>query len=94
MRVFSLHAPEVECIGPFGSGGKAHKRYEFGVKASVATTLKRSKGGQLIVHAKTLPRKPYDGHTLGVVIRSLRGWPARPSIASSPIAAIAATTRR
>jgi transposase, IS5 family len=64
LRVFSLHAPEVECIGK----GKAHKPYEFGVKASLATTLKRSKGGQFIVHAKALPGKPYDGHTLAVAI--------------------------
>ena len=35
-KLYSLHAPEVECI----SKGKAHKRYEFGVKASIATTLK------------------------------------------------------
>ena len=64
LRVFSLHAPEAECIGK----GKAHKPYEFGVKASLATTLRRSRGGQFIVHAKALPGKPYDGHTLGVVI--------------------------
>jgi transposase, IS5 family len=32
LRVFSLHAPEVECIGK----GKAHQPYEFGVKVSVA----------------------------------------------------------
>jgi len=64
LRVFSLHAPEVECIGK----GKPHKPYEFGVKVSLATTLKRSKGGQFIVHAKALPGKPYDGHTLGTVI--------------------------
>jgi hypothetical protein len=32
--------------------------YEFGVKASVATTLKHSKGGQFIVHARTLPGNP------------------------------------
>src|SRR5207244_2821082 len=63
-KVYSLHAPEVECIGK----GKAHKPYEFGVKVSVATTLKHSKGGQFIVHARTLPGKPYDGHTLGVII--------------------------
>jgi len=50
-KIYSLHAPEVECIGK----GKAHKPYEFGVKASVATTLKRSKGGQFAVHAKSLP---------------------------------------
>src|SRR5579863_2965010 len=41
-KVYSLHAPEVECIGK----GKPHKPYEFGVKVSVATTLKHSKGGQ------------------------------------------------
>ena len=44
--LFSLHAPEVECIGK----GKAHQPYEFGVKVSVATTLQRSKGGQFIAH--------------------------------------------
>ena len=45
-KVYSLHAPEVECIGK----GKAHKPYEFGVKVSVATTLKHSKGGQFVAH--------------------------------------------
>ena len=66
-RVFSLHAPEVECIGK----GKAHKPYEFGVKVSVATTLKRSKGGQFITHVQALPGKPYDGHTLATVIPAI-----------------------
>jgi IS5 family transposase len=64
LRVFSLHAPEVECIGK----GKAHKPYEFGVKVSVATTLNHSKGGQFVVHANALPGKPYDGHTLATVL--------------------------
>jgi IS5 family transposase len=59
-KVYSLHAPEVECIGK----GKAHASYEFGVKASVATTLHRSKGGQFAIHAAALPGNPYDGHTL------------------------------
>jgi IS5 family transposase len=59
-KVYSLHAPEVECIGK----GKAHAPYEFGVKASVATTLHRSKGGQFAIHAAALPGNPYDGHTL------------------------------
>ena len=63
-KIYSLHAPEVECIGK----GKAHKPYEFGVKASIATTLKRSKGGQFAIHAKALPGRPYDGHTLESVI--------------------------
>ena len=63
-KIWSLHAPEVECIGK----GKAHAPYEFGVKVSVATTLKRSKGGQFALHAKALPGNPYDGHTLASII--------------------------
>jgi IS5 family transposase len=63
-HIYALHAPEVECIGK----GKAHKPYEFGVKVSVATTLERSRGGQFVVHVKTLPHNPYDGHTLAEVI--------------------------
>jgi IS5 family transposase len=63
-KVYSLHAPEVECIGE----GKAHRPYEFGVKVSVATTLKHCKGGQFVTHVKALPGNPYDGHTLATVI--------------------------
>src|SRR4051812_9104635 len=63
-KVYSLHAPEVECIGK----GKAHAPYEFGVKVSIATTLHRSKGGQFALHAKALPGNPYDGHTLATII--------------------------
>src|ERR1700758_4263264 len=39
-KVYSLHAPEVECIGK----GKAHRPYEFGAKVSVATTLAHACG--------------------------------------------------
>ena len=63
-KIYSLHAHEVECIGK----GKAHAPYEFGVKVSVTTTLKRSKGGQFALHAMALPGNPYDGHTLATVI--------------------------
>jgi IS5 family transposase len=66
-KVYSLHAPEVECIGK----GNAHRPYELGVKVSVATTLNRSKGGQFIAHVKALPGNPYDGHTLAAVIREI-----------------------
>jgi IS5 family transposase len=66
-KVYSLHAPEVECIGK----GKAHKPYEFGVKVSVATTLKRSRGGQFVTHVKALPGNPYDGHTLATIIPAI-----------------------
>jgi IS5 family transposase len=56
--------PEVECIGK----GKPLKSYEFGVKVSVATTLKHCKGGRFAIHVQALPGKPYDGHTLARII--------------------------
>jgi transposase, IS5 family len=65
-KLYSWHAPETECIGK----GKAHKPYEFGVKVSLTTTNRRSKGGQFVLHAKALPGSPYDGHTLGHVIEA------------------------
>jgi hypothetical protein len=33
-KIYSLHAPEIECIAK----GKSHKPYEFGVKVSIGTT--------------------------------------------------------
>ena len=65
-KLYSFHAPEVECIGK----GKASAPYEFGVKASVVTTNARAPGGQFVLHARTLPGNPYDGHTLGAVIEA------------------------
>ena len=55
-KLYSLHAPEAECI----SKVKAHKRYEFGVKVSVATTLRSN----FVLASHALPGNPYDGHTL------------------------------
>ena len=79
-KLYSLHAPEVECIGK----GKAHKPYEFGVKVSVATPIKHSKGGQFVAHVAALPGNPGavppvrpsgpdrgDGHTLAKVIPAM-----------------------
>ena len=63
-KLYSWHAPETECIGK----GKAHKPYEFGTKVSIATTNRRCKGGQFVLHAKALPGNPFDGHTLAGVI--------------------------
>jgi IS5 family transposase len=63
-KLYSFHAPEVECIGK----GKASAPYEFGVKASIVTTNARAPGGQFVLHATALPGNPYDGHTLGAVI--------------------------
>jgi transposase, IS5 family len=55
-KIYSVHAPEVECLAK----GKAHKRYEFGCKTSVATTSRSN----WIVGAQALHGNPYDGHTL------------------------------
>jgi IS5 family transposase len=55
-KVYSMHAPEVECI----SKGKAHKKYEFGCKVSVVTKSKNS----WIVGVDAVHGNPYDGHTL------------------------------
>ena len=63
-KLYSFHAPEVECIGK----GKASAPYEFGVKASITTTNARAPGGVFVLHATALPGNPYDGHTLGGVI--------------------------
>ena len=63
-KLYSLHAPEVECIGK----GKPHARFEFGVKVSVATTNARAPGGQFVVGIRALPGNPFDGHTLAAQI--------------------------
>ena len=55
-KLYSLHAPETECIAK----GKAHKRYEFGVKVSFATTNRTG----FVLGARSYPGNPYDGHTL------------------------------
>ena len=53
-KLNSWHAPEIECIGK----GKARRPYEFGVKVSLTTTNKRSKGVQIILHGKALAGNP------------------------------------
>ena len=62
-KVYSLHAPEVECI----SKGKAHKRYEFGCKVQVVTT---SKAGW-IVGIDAVRGNPYDGATLAPSLKQV-----------------------
>lgn len=62
-KLYSLHAPEVECI----SKGKIRRPYEFGVKATVATTHKEG----LVAGIRSLPGNPYDGHTLTDAIEQI-----------------------
>jgi len=66
-KVYSLHAPEVECIGK----GKARAPYEFGCKVSIVTPVTAPKGGQFVLHAKALHGNPFDGHTLAPIIADL-----------------------
>ena len=72
-KLYSFHAPEVECIGK----GKASAPYEFGVKASVVTTNARAPGGQFVLHARALPGNPYDGHTLRAIIEDTQSLTGR-----------------
>lgn len=62
-KVYSLHAPEVECIGK----GKAHKKYEFGCKVAVVTT---SKAGW-VVGMDAMSGNPYDGAMLKPAIKQV-----------------------
>jgi len=62
-KLYSLHEPEVVCI----SKGKAHKRYEFGQKVSVATSNRHN----WIVGVELCRGNPYDGHTLAAAIKSI-----------------------
>jgi len=55
-KLYSMHAPEVECIAK----GKVHKRYEFGCKVVLVTTSQTN----WIVGAMAVHGNPYDGATL------------------------------
>lgn len=73
-KLYSIHAPEVECIAK----GKAHKRYEFGCKVAVVSTSRRN----WVVGMEAVQGNPYDGHTLKGSLEQaerLTGW--RPGIA-------------
>lgn len=62
-KLYSLHAPEVECIAK----GKARQPYEFGVKVTVAITHKEG----LVVGMRSLPGNSFDGHTLAEAIEQV-----------------------
>ena len=60
-KIYSIHAPEVECI----SKGKSHKKYEFGNKSGYVTTEKEC----FVIGAIAFHGNPYDGHTLDESIK-------------------------
>jgi IS5 family transposase len=55
-KIYSVHEPQVEYI----SKGKAHKKYEFGCKASIVVTHKQG----LVLSLEAFHGNPFDGHTL------------------------------
>ena len=62
-KLYSIDAPEVECI----SKGKARKRYEFGCKVSVGISASRN----YVLSVQALHGNPYDGHTLSSAISDI-----------------------
>ena len=60
-KIYSVHEPQVECIAK----GKAHKRYEFGVKAGFVTAARTN----WVLGAAALPGNPYDGNTLAQMLK-------------------------
>jgi len=55
-KIYSIHEQDVECIAK----GKSHKKYEFGCKVSITSTVTSN----WIVGANAFHSNPYDGHTL------------------------------
>ena len=66
-KIYSLHEPEVQCIGK----GKEHKKYEFGNKASFI----RSFSG--IILAAVSFRNEYDGHTVEPTLQQMERMTGR-----------------
>ncbi|MCD9883911.1 IS5 family transposase [Bradyrhizobium diazoefficiens] len=66
-KLYSFHAPEVECIGK----GKASAPYEFGVKASIVTNNRRAPGGLFVLHGRVFISGQKRG-VFGVIKRELR----------------------
>jgi IS5 family transposase len=60
-KLYSVHAPEVECIAK----GKAHRPYEFGCKVAVVTTAKTN----WVLAIDAVHSNPYDGATLSPAIQ-------------------------
>jgi transposase, IS5 family len=61
--IYSLHEQHVECI----SKGKAHKKYEFGNKVSIAITDK----SKVIIGCTLFRNNPHDSKTLDTVVKEI-----------------------
>lgn len=68
-KVYSLHAPETSCIAK----GKAHKKYEFGSKVSIASLS----GSNVVVGIASFAGNPHDSKTLAPTLDQVRQWTGR-----------------
>ena len=68
-KVYSLHEPTVSCIAK----GKAHKKYEFGSKVSVASLS----GSNVVVGITSFVGNPHDGKTLATALDEVAQWTGR-----------------
>jgi len=68
-KIYSVHSPEVECIGK----GKAHKKYEFGCKVGAVTTSNNN----WVVGIDAFAGNPYDGATLIPAINQMEKLTAK-----------------
>jgi IS5 family transposase len=63
-KIYSLHEPQTYCMAK----GKDHKAYEYGTKASIASTAK----GNLIVGVVSHETNLHDGHTLPEILNHIK----------------------
>lgn len=63
-KIYSLHEPTTYCVAK----GKAHKKYEYGCKASIVLTQNTG----IIVGAMTFEENMYDGKTLDTVLEQAK----------------------
>lgn len=74
-KIYSLHEPQVYCVAK----GKDHKQYEYGSKASIASTAKSN----LIVGVVSHEQNLHDSHTLPEILRHVeqsRGKAAKQAV--------------
>jgi transposase, IS5 family len=65
-KVYSLHEPAVSRIAK----GKAHKKYAFGSKVSVASLS----GSNVVVSTTSFVGNPHDGKTLATTLDQVAHW--------------------
>jgi transposase, IS5 family len=68
-KVYSLHEPAVSRIAK----GKAHKKYAFGSKVSVASLS----GSNVVVSTTSFVGNPHDGKTLATTLDQVAHWTER-----------------